>query len=142
MDPEVNKQRVFDAIEAFNAGDLDGYVAGYAQDAIVHGLPAEFGNSPEGHRGFLTAMMSALSGLRIDTRTVVAEGDTVAVHLTYSGVHDGGLFLGVRPTGRQLRWPAMVFRRYDEAGRAVERWMISDTAVLRHQLGIDQPAGE
>ena len=41
---------------------------------------------------------------------------------------------GVAPTGRVLTWDAMTFRRFDEEGRVVERWIIGD------DLGAAPPA--
>ena len=43
---------------------------------------------------------------------------------------------GAAPTGRVLTWDAMTFRRFDEEGRVVERWIIGDDIGLLHQLGL------
>ena len=49
--------------------------------------------------------------VQADIESLVAEGDMVAVRLTFSGTH--------RPTGERATWPEMVFTRFSE-GRAVE----------------------
>jgi hypothetical protein len=41
MDPDENRRLVIEAIERFNAGDVAGYLRSYADDAVIHGLPAE-----------------------------------------------------------------------------------------------------
>ena len=65
----------------------------------------------------------------------MAEGDLLAARVTYTGTHEGTM-RGVAPTGRVLTWDAMTFRRFDEEGRVVERWIIGDDLALLHQLGL------
>jgi predicted ester cyclase len=48
---------------------------------------------------------------------MVAEGDVVAVRVTFSGTH--------APTG-EATWPEMVFASFSE-GKAVESWQVTDT---------------
>lgn len=134
MDSDLNKQRVNEAVAAFNAGDLDGYLAIYADDAVVHGLPTEYGNTVDGHRRLLESMRHAMEDFTIEQLSLVAEGDMVAAHVKYTGIHDG-IFHGVRPTGKRLTWHSMVFRRFDDEGRTAERWMVSDSMNLMRQLG-------
>jgi predicted ester cyclase len=43
---------------------------------------------------------------------------------------------GVAPTGKVLTWDAMTFRRFDDEGRVVERWIVGDNLGLLHQLGL------
>ena len=43
---------------------------------------------------------------------------------------------GAAPTGRVITWDAMTFRRFDEEGQVVERWIIGDDIGLLHQLGL------
>jgi predicted ester cyclase len=70
-------------------------------------------------------MKQAFAGLheefpdvRVEIESMVAEGDIVAVRLTFSGTH--------APTGERATWPAMVFARFSE-GKAVESWEVTDT---------------
>ena len=62
-------------------------------------------------------MKQAFAGLheefpdvRVELESIVAEGDVVAVRLTFSGTH--------APTGERATWPEMVFARFSE-GKAV-----------------------
>ena len=134
MDAELNRRNTLAAVEAFNAGDLDRYLSSYAPDAVIHGLPEHHPPTLEGHRAFLVEMRGAIPDLRADVHTLIVEGDHSAARLTYTGTHRGTL-QGVPATGRELRWEAMNFRRFDEAGRTVERWLLSDSIGLLHQLG-------
>ncbi len=70
-------------------------------------------------------MKQAFAGLheefpdvRVDIESIVAEGDMVAVRLTFSGTH--------APTGERATWPEMVFTRFS-GGKAVESWEVTDT---------------
>jgi predicted ester cyclase len=56
--------------------------------------------------------------VRVEIESMVAEGDLVAVRLTFRGTH--------APTGQQATWPEMVFVRFSE-GTAAESWEVTDT---------------
>ena len=77
----------------------------------------------------------SLPDFRAQVDAVVAEGDLLAARITYTGTHLGTMS-GVAPTGRVLTWDAMTFRRFDDDGRVVERWIIGDDLALLHQLGL------
>ncbi|MGN6752670.1 MAG: ester cyclase [Intrasporangium sp.] len=141
MDAERNRQNTLDAIAAFNAGDLDRYLASYAPDAVIHGLPEHLEPNLSGHREFLTSMREALPDVTSTVEDIVASGDLVATRHTYRGTHEGVLH-GARPTGRVLEWRAMTFRRFDDAGLATERWIVTDDLALLRQLGhLGTPSG-
>ncbi len=135
MDPQRNKERALDAVAALNRGDVEGYLAIYAPGAVVHGLPEHVTPDASGHRDVLIDIRRALPDFRADVAAVVAEGDLLAARITYTGTHEGPMS-GVAPTGRVLTWDAMTFRRFDEEGRVVERWIIGDDLTLLHQLGL------
>jgi predicted ester cyclase len=135
MDPQRNKERTLDAVAALNRGDVEGYLAIYAPGAVVHGLPEHVTPDPSGHRQVLTDIRRALPDFRADVAAVVAEGDLLAARIVYTGTHEGTMS-GVAPTGRVLTWDAMTFRRFDDEGRVVERWIIGDDLALLHQLGL------
>ncbi|HET8595931.1 MAG TPA: ester cyclase [Intrasporangium sp.] len=134
MDAERNRQSTLDAIAAFNEGDLDRYLASYAPEAVIHGLPEHLGANLSGHRQFLTSMREALPDVTSTVEDIVASGDLVATRHTYRGTHQGTLH-GARPTGRVLEWRAMTFRRFNEEGLTTERWIVSDDLALLRQLG-------
>ena len=134
MTPDQTRARLTAALDAFNRGDLDAYHASYASDAVIHGLPAPYAPNPTGHREYLTMMRRALPDMTATVDDAIVEGDMLAARLTYRGTHRGELS-GVHPTGHVLTWSAMTFRRYDEIGLTVERWLLGDTVSLLRQLG-------
>lgn len=132
--PDENRRRIIDAVAAFNRGDLDGYLSSYVEGAVIHGLPPETDPSPAGLRLFLEQLLAGLPDLRVTIDDTVAEGDRVAVRMTYRGTHRGEL-LRTAPTGRAIEWDGLTIRRLGADGRTVERWIRNDVAALRGQLG-------
>ena len=77
----------------------------------------------------------ALHGALRPTVTVedmVAEGDRVAVRVTWRGIHTG-TFAGVEATGRPIRVSGVGIFRVTN-GRVSERWLEFDSAGLMRQL--------
>jgi steroid delta-isomerase-like uncharacterized protein len=134
VDAELNRRNTLSALEAFNAGDVDRYQSSYAPDAVIHGLPEHLEPNVAGHREYLDATRAALPDFHVVVHQLIVEGDSAAARLTYSGTHRGTL-QGVPGTGRVLRWDAMTFRRFDDRGLVVERWILGDNLALLHQLG-------
>jgi predicted ester cyclase len=130
---EENRRRVTDAVAAFNRGDLDAYIRSYAEDAVIHGLPSDVEPSPGGLRRFLESLCEGLPDLQVTIEDTVAEGDRVAVRMTYRGTHQGELF-GAAPTGRTVEWDGLTIRRLGPDGRTVERWIRNDAQGLTAQL--------
>lgn len=135
LTPERAKAQLRDAIDAFNRGDLTAYHAFYAPDAIIHGLPRPFPATVGGHREYLIGMRAGLPDMTVVMHQVIAEDHLVAARLTYRGTHLGELS-GVHPSGRGISWEAMTFRRMDDSGLVVERWIIGDTLAFLRQLGL------
>ena len=102
-----SRDRVLAAVAAFNRGDLDSYLASYAGDAVIHGLPPDVDPSPAGLRTFLVDLRAGLPDLQVVIEDTVVEGDRVAVRMTYRGTHrassSGPLRAGGRSSGTASR---------------------------------------
>jgi predicted ester cyclase len=71
---------------------------------------------------------------------MIAEGDRVVVRTVVHGTHRGE-WLGIAPTGRQVRQPGIdIFRIVD--GRVVEHWGQYDWLQLLKQLAAPLPIGD
>ena len=66
---------------------------------------------------------------------MVAEGDLVATHKTFTGTHDGEFF-GLPATGKRATIRVMDFVRYED-GKIAEHWNVVDMAGLMAQLTAD-----
>jgi len=64
--------------------------------------------------------------------TLIAEGDLVAMHGAFHGVHRGP-FAGIAPTGRSVSAPLMIIYRIANE-RIAEHWLHFDGTALVTQL--------
>ncbi len=128
-------QRLYDA---FNRHDVDGFCALFADDYIDHGDPG--GATVAATRQRLADFFSAFADLRTSLDQVIVDGDMVGSRTTTTGTHQGEL-MGIPPTGRQIRVPAVDMARL--SGELIaERWGGLDTFSLLQQLGVvGAPAG-
>ncbi|MFF3754699.1 ester cyclase [Streptomyces sp. NPDC002018] len=120
--------------ECVNGGDFDAVEELWAEDMIwrggslgeIHGRAA-YQESLAAHAG------RAFTGMRLDVLRTVADGDTVILHFTNGGTHEGE-FLGVPATGRKARWNGVGFYRLSE-GKIVEADFVEDILAALVQLG-------
>ena len=129
------------AMEALNRGDIEGAVAAFAPGAINHGRPA----TPEQFRWIFTDICHNLAE-RFTPHEVLAAGDRVAIRYTVSGTHqgacaspvNGGLLLGVPPTGRSYTVQHIHLFRF-AGGKVVEHAATRDDLGMMLQLGLTSP---
>jgi len=132
-DPRALLQRLYDAL---NRHDLDAFLAGFAEDVVDHGDdPPTIGRAAG--RAHLAVFLSAFPDLHtsLDQVIVSADGQTLASRTTTTGTHTGDL-MGIPPTNRQIRVPAVDLCRLSSDGLIAERWGGLDTYALLKQLGV------
>jgi predicted SnoaL-like aldol condensation-catalyzing enzyme len=106
IDEVINRKNLDLADELFSEGhELRPEVAGV-------------GRGPEGMKRAFAGLHEEFPDIHVEIESMVAEGDLVAVRLTFSGTH--------APTGERATWPEMVFARFSE-GKTVESWEVTDT---------------
>jgi predicted ester cyclase len=76
------------------------------------------GRGPEGMKGAFEGLHEEFPDIRVEIESMVAEGEMVAIRLTFSGTH--------APTGERVAWPEMIFTRFFE-GKAAESWEVTDS---------------
>ena len=119
MSAEENKaaqRRIIE--EVMNRKDLDLADELFSEDHELHPEAAGVARSPEGIKRAFGALHEEFPDVRVEIEDMVAEGEVVAVRLTFSGTH--------APSGEQAAWPEMVFARFS-GGKAVESWEVTDT---------------
>jgi ketosteroid isomerase-like protein len=109
-------RRIFE--EVINGKDLDLAEELYAEEHALYPSVAGVGRGGAGMKEAFAGLHEEFSDARAEIESLVAEGDVVAVRVTFSGTHAG--------TGERIFWPEMVFTRFAD-GRAVESWEITDT---------------
>jgi predicted ester cyclase len=96
--------------------------------------------TPDRWRDAITGWREAFPDIRHVVDHLVAEGDTVAAHVHFTGTHRGVYHDGdlgpLKPTGRSVDVREMNFFRLVE-GRVVEVWIVWDRIAFARQLGVD-----
>ena len=113
-------------------GDLSG-IAKVVTDAFVdHHFPPGLPPGPAGVRQFFTTMRGVFSDMRIEIEFMLAEGDKVDCHFTFTARHTGE-FAGINPKGNGIRLPAIATFRI-QGGKLAEAWEIFDSGGLFQQM--------
>lgn len=101
---QTNRRIAEQFSEAFNRSDLDAAASCFAEDCQTHGRKV----GRAGVRAVLGEIKTNFPDEKLTTLNSVAEGEWVVFRCTYSGTHrgtsrfpvDGGMLVGVQPTGR------------------------------------------
>lgn len=136
-DPERNKataRRVFE--ELFNDRDLDVADELFAPDYRNH-AGGDFGG-PEGMKRLIRELTAAFPDHHTQIEDIVADGDRVALRVTFSGTQEGD-FRGMPATGRSFSQMQMHLVALDDLGRAIDHWAVRDDLGMMSQLGLLPP---
>jgi steroid delta-isomerase-like uncharacterized protein len=95
MDPKEPVQR---GLDAWNARDLEGFIATYTEDCEAT-APGFAGKGQQGIRDFWALWNGAFPDNQVRINVLVAEGSTVAEESTFQGTHTGPL---TTPDGGQI----------------------------------------
>lgn len=139
---ETNRRIAEQFNEAFHRGDLDAAASCFSEDCQNHGRKVGRG----GVRAVLGEIKTNFPDARLTTLNSVAEGEWVVVRCTYSGTHrgtssfpvDGGMLVGVQPTGRTFEVQHIhMYRVLD--GKIAEHFANRDDVGMMRQLGLLPP---
>ena len=116
---EENKALVRRLFEAEDKGDLDALEELLASDFVDHSLLPGQVPGREGYIQSVAEEHASYSNVRTNIEDQVAEGDKVISRLTINRIHDRGEFMGIAPTGTELKTTAIVIHRI-AGGKIVE----------------------
>jgi len=119
MSTEENKaamRRIFD--DVITGKNLDAAGELYANEHVLHPQASGVGRGAEGMMQAFAGLHEEFPDVSVEIHSFVAEGDLVAVRVTFSGTH--------APSGERAAWPEMVFTRFSD-GKAVESWELTDS---------------
>ena len=85
------------------------------------------------------AMRAGIPDFETTIEDMVAEGDRVAIRVSWRGTHKGEL-MGIPPTGKRINATEMQFYRMAN-GKIVERWVETDMLGIMQQLGLIPRSG-
>src|SRR5919112_698749 len=134
---EENKALVRRFMEAEDKGDLETLEELLAPDFVDHSLVP--GQAP-GREGFMQAVaeeQSIFSNIRTKCEDQVAQGEKVISRVTMKRIHDRGEFLGVAPTGMEIKTTGIVIHRI-AGGKIVEEWSESRGVLEATRLRLEQ----
>lgn len=128
----MSSDSVLRAVEALNAGDLDGYGAAFSPDAqrTVPGVvgPISVGASLDQ----LRALRAAFEGMRLDPALMLDADPYVIVRWRMTGTHTGALG-ELAPTGRRIDVESCeIYECHD--GKVIRSWAYGDPSELVAQL--------
>jgi predicted ester cyclase len=115
-----------------NLSVLDGL---YTDEYVYHGIPL-LGDlkGAAAFKAMFTGFIGAIADFREEVMDQIAEGDRVVTRLSGSGRHTGEV-MGAVPTGKELKWRAVVISRFDK-GKIAEEWLEFDALSFLQQLGV------
>ena len=123
---------------ALSAHDMAAFADLFAEDYVNHQRSAAAPAPPAGKSpkqatlAFFQARLTGVPDLRVSIETSLASGDKAAASFVYEGAH-GGVYYGVAPTGRPMRFTSCdIFRVRD--GRIAEHWGMGDIAGVLAKL--------
>jgi steroid delta-isomerase-like uncharacterized protein len=135
MSTEANKALARQLIEeVFNQGNVSLVDELVAPGFIEHEeMPPGTPTGSDGNKAATAMLRSAFPDFKATIEDMVAEGDKVALRLTWSGTHEGE-FMGLPPTGKRFSIPVFDILRMD-GGKIVEHWGQMDRMAMMQQLG-------
>ena len=126
-------------VERYNAGDLDGVVELYADDA-VQGMPD---GVFEGRAAIRERLANELDAIPDVTHTVVSfveQGDAFADEWTFAGTHSAPFPLPdgseLPATGKRIEIRGMEIVRVNQDGKIVLNTLYYDNLAVAAQLGL------
>jgi steroid delta-isomerase-like uncharacterized protein len=129
---EAHKALVQQFVDEFwNSGNLDAADELMTPDAIIHEPVA---GTSEDLKAVATMIRSAFPDWHSSVEEMLVEGDRVAERWTGRGTHRGE-FQGIRPTGKLVAVPGVVFYRIAD-GKIAEFRGQFDRMSLLQQLGV------
>jgi steroid delta-isomerase-like uncharacterized protein len=121
--------------ELFTQGKLSLAEEIFAADYIdQEAPPGQSNRGPESMQQLVTMFHNAFPDIAFHVEEVIAEGETVAARVFWTGTHRGS-FLGIAPTGRTVRQKQMHFMRFKD-GQMIDHLAVRDDLGLRQQLGV------
>lgn len=136
MSTEQNKALVRKLVEeVINQGNISMIDEFLIPDFVEHEeLPPGIPPGREAPKVLFTMLRSAFPDLKATIEHLIAEGDEVVLHMTWTGTHEGE-FMGIPPTGKRISINVIDILGIAE-GKFVEHWGVMDSMAMMQQLGV------
>lgn len=120
------------ALERWNAGDLDGYLELYNERIRLHGYSPEPMTKTE-VRAFYQQIFEAFGTPTLEFHETLWERDSCAIRFTMTGRHVDA-FMGVAPTDLPITLTGITILHF-EGVQVIERFSQADMLGLMVQIG-------
>jgi steroid delta-isomerase-like uncharacterized protein len=142
MSTEQNKALVRQLVEkVINQGNIKLVDELLRPDFVEHEeLPPGIPPGREAPKVLFTVLRSAFPDLKATIEHLIAEGDEVVFHMTWTGTHQGE-FMGIPPTGKSISINVIDILGIAE-GKFVEHWGVMDSMAMMQQLGVVPAPGQ
>jgi steroid delta-isomerase-like uncharacterized protein len=136
MSTEQNKALVNRLVEeVLNQHDLSVLDEIVSLDFVEHeALPPGVPSGREGSIALFSMLLNAFPDFYATVEHLIAEGDQVVLHMTWTGTQEGE-FMGIPPTGNRISIGVIDIIRVAD-GMLVEHWGVMDQATMMQQLGM------
>ena len=136
---EQNKTIVSEAFEAIDRQDYESLDQYFAQDyhRYCQASPEAKVESLDDMVGFLKEWYDAFPDASVKPHMMAAEGDLVAVYITFAGTHTAAMG-DIPATGKRMESETFGFHRLKD-GKIVETWVTWDNVAILKQLGLFPP---
>jgi steroid delta-isomerase-like uncharacterized protein len=121
-----------EALDRWNAGDLDGYLRLYDDSIRLHGYAAEPMNKTE-VRAFYESIFAAFDSPSLVFHDVLWDHERCAIRFVMNGEHHGE-FMGVPATGAAISLSGITILHFT-GDRVTERFSQADMLGLLVQIG-------
>ena len=135
----ANKKLLDRYVERYNAGDLDGVMDLYAEDAEQN-MPDGTFVGRDAIRDRLAQELIAFPDVNHVVRSFVEQGDAFCDEWTFAGTHTGSLLLPdgreLAPTGKRIEVRGMEYCRVNDDGKLTLDTLYYDNVDVLVQLGL------
>jgi len=131
-----NKEIVSEAFAAIDRQDFESLDKYFVKDyrRYCQASPEAKVESLDDMIGFLKEWYDAFPDASMKTHMMVAEGDLVAVYITFAGTHQAPMG-EISATGKRMESETFGFHRLKD-GKIVETWVTWDNIAILKQLGL------
>jgi steroid delta-isomerase-like uncharacterized protein len=129
------REVVTEYFEALTAQDLDRAVATWKPGSLdrLYGFADMI--APDGIRDYFAGIFAAIPDFKLEVRSMVAEGEQVAVHWRAGGTFDGKQkFQGLVPNGRPVELEGLDLLTVDD-GKIVSNYAYTNGMEFARQVG-------
>lgn len=132
MPEKENRDLCRQMIAAWNRQDVGGIAEHWAGNCVHHTTDGRQ-MSAEFVLQMIQAALQAFPDLHLETESILADGNRVAMRVTLTATHKGE-FLGVPGTGNRVTWPTVYEMRVVD-GKVVDVWDVTNYLPVLHALG-------